>query len=430
MILSEPGFGKYFIGTYLLFLLATNTTGQKNFLVIRRVNVVNLFSGKLMINREVIIIEDKIYFIGKKYRGKIPSNVIYLDGKGKYLLPGFWDMHFHLCWQKNNDSLLYPALLKNGITGIRDMGGDLNIMKAFKSGALPGPGIYGAGPMIDGDPPVHTDFSLPVNDRSNIKQVLDSLVENGADFFKTYSLLKENELTTIAEYAKLRHLSFAGHLSEFIDPERSILLGQKSIEHLNRLDEIYESDSQRLENIANLMATNKTFLCPTLLTYQLKTRIYDSTVVNNKYNHYVPAVLKQEWQVLWQKRREKNTTAADMQQLNKTYLAQKNLVNKLFKSGIKILAGSDFAGMPYVYPGISLHQEIILLAQAGLSNLEAIKTATLNPAIYFSQQHLYGSVSAGKIADLVLLNRNPLERIENISTINTVINKGKIVPHY
>lgn len=102
------------------------------------------------------------------------------------------------------------------------------------------------------------------------------------------------------------------------------------------------------------------------------------------------------------------------------------LVNHLNKMGVMILAGSDFAGMPYVYPGISLHQELKLLVQIGLSNHEAIKTATINPAICLSMQDLYGSISVGKYADILILGNNPLENIENLKAIELVILKGNL----
>ena len=133
-------------------------------------------------------------------------------------MPGLWDMHFHLCWMNNNDSLLFPVLLKNGITGIRDMGGDLHIMNNFKSRMknkmIIAPEIYGAGPILDGNPPVQPDFSLPLDDNSNIENLLDSLKNNGAEFFKVYSLIKEKQPTAIAAYCTTHNMTFEGHLSE------------------------------------------------------------------------------------------------------------------------------------------------------------------------------------------------------------------------
>ena len=102
------------------------------------------------------------------------------------------------------------------------------------------------------------------------------------------------------------------------------------------------------------------------------------------------------------------------------------LVNYLGKKGVMILAGSDFAGMPYVYPGISLHQELKLLTEAGLSTHDALKAATINPAIFLAKQDLYGSISVGKYADLLILEKNPLDNVDNLRAINYVILKGEI----
>jgi imidazolonepropionase-like amidohydrolase len=422
---------KYFAAIFFVLLTSwtsAQTDSQKTpVLVIKNTNVVDVLKGAIIPNVDVVIKDKLIYFVGKSSSKRIPSNAVVINGKGKYVSPGLWDMHFHLCWDKNNDTLLFPALLKNGITGIRDMGGDLKIMNGIKTkNKSVVPEIYGAGPIIDGNPPVYTDFSLPVDDRTIMKAVLDSLKNNGADFFKTYSLIKEKQLRDISTYCAINKMTFAGHLSEYIDPGTSISLGQKSIEHLNRLDIIWESSKNKLDDIARLMIANNTFLCPTLITYQLKTRVRDPSIVNSSYTKYISASLASEWQSAWKKRFTRHTELANWDELNKTFTSQMQLVNHLHKKGIMILAGSDFAGMPYVYPGIGLHQELILLTQAGLSNYEVMKTATINPAIFMSRQNLYGSVSVGKYADMLILEKNPLDNINNLQTIKLVIVKGEI----
>jgi imidazolonepropionase-like amidohydrolase len=149
------------------------------------------------------------------------------------------------------------VLLDHGITGIRDMGGDLNIMQEFKeeikNGHIAGPEIYGAGPIIDGNPPVYKDFTIPVDNQTEVIPILDSLRLKGVDFFKTYSLIKEKQINQIASYCKKNNFSFAGHLSEYIEPEISIEYGQKSIEHLNRLEEIWHNNKIRSNQIAKLI---------------------------------------------------------------------------------------------------------------------------------------------------------------------------------
>jgi predicted amidohydrolase len=144
--------------------------------IIQHINIIDVVNGIVLPNEEVVIKDRLIYFIGNSFSEKTASDTKFIDGKGKYLLPGFWDMHFHLCWQEGNDALLFPALLKKGITGIRDMGGDLNMMQQFKTKLKKwrnhGPEIFGAGPIIDGNPPVHSDFHC----RLMIKRIFNSFL--------------------------------------------------------------------------------------------------------------------------------------------------------------------------------------------------------------------------------------------------------------
>jgi len=426
---------KYFQLIFFVFLCtcATAQSSRTNstILLIRNVNVVDVLNGEILANQDVAVKNKLIYFIGNSFTEKVPTNSVTIDGNGKYLCPGLWDMHFHLCWDKNNDTLLFPVLLKNGITGIRDMGGDLNIMRSFKQklseSKIIGPEIFAAGPMIDGNPPVHPDFSMPVDDKTNLTAALDSLKNNKVDFLKVYSLIKETQLRGVSNYCTNNNIHFAGHLSEYIEPEISISLGQKSIEHLNRLDDIWNTNKIRLDSIGNLMLANNTFLCPTLITYKLKTQLRDTSIINNDYSQYIPASLMEEWQITWGKRVTKHTEIADWQGLDETFKSQLQLVKHLNKMGVLILAGSDFAGFPYVYPGVSLHQELHLLVEAGLSNSEALKSATINPAIYMSHQKLYGSLTVGKYADMLILDKNPFDDIDNLKAINCIIIKGEIL---
>ena len=381
------------------------------FLVFKNINIIDVSSGKVLKKQDVVIKGQLIYYIGNSFSERTSSDIKYIDGRGKYLCPGLWDMHFHLCWDESNDTLLYPALLKNGITGIRDMGGDLKIMSKFKENKLH---IYGAGPMIDGNPPVYRDFSLPVDNSSDITKLLDSLKNNGSDFFKTYSLIKEEQLKEISLYCKKNDFQFAGHLSEYVKPETSISLGQKSIEHLNGIFEIWTESKRRFDSLTDLMLTHQTYVCPTIITYQLKTKLRDTTIVNQAYSKYIPSTLANEWKITWGKRVERHKKLEDWDALDKTYLSQLKLIRRLNEKGVMILAGSDFAGMPYVYPGISLHQELKLLTKAGLSNYETLKTATINPAIFMNKQNIYGSVEVEKYADLLILEKNPFDNIENL----------------
>lgn len=403
---------------------------ENNYTIIHNVNIIDVINGKLIPNKNLIIKDSIIHSLTDEFTVTDFNDAQLIDGTGKYIMPGLWDMHFHMCWEETNDSLLFNLLLSYGITGIRDMGGDLQIQKQFKeivkTNPTLGPTIHGAGPIIDGNPPVFYDFTIPIDQNTDINTLLDSLSSNGSEFIKTYSLLRQSELESISKFSQAKNIPFAGHLSEYIDPETSIKLGQKSIEHLNRLDEIWLSDPKRIDSIAQLIQENDSWLCPTLIIYYLKTHMQDSSIIMEEYNANIHPMLMQEWVASRENRINKNQKI-DSMELKKTFDSQISLLAHLHNKGVNILAGSDFAGMPFVYPGIGLHQELALLHQAGLTNAEVLATATINPAKYLSMEKSHGSISEGKIADLVLLDENPLDSIENTKSVNMVFRKGKMV---
>jgi hypothetical protein len=407
-----------------------NNTDKSHYSIIKNTSIVDVTSGNLISNKSVIIKDSVIFMIVDNYSSSEYPNAIIIDGKEKFVIPGLWDMHFHLCWETTNDSLLFQPLLSYGITGIRDMGGDLLIQndfkKSIKQDPTKGPEIYGAGPIIDGNLPVFYDITIPVDEKSNIDRILDSTIALGSDFIKTYSLIKEPELVRISNYANKNNISFAGHLSEYIEPEKSIQLGQKCVEHLNVLERIWLEEPVRIDSIIHLMLKRDSWLCPTLGIYDKKVNISNPQIEVKPYNNFIHPVLMQDW-ISSRSRRIKRNEGVDSLELSNKYNSQLSLLQHMHSNGVMILAGSDFGGMPFVYPGIGLHDELILLNKAGLSPSEALAAATINPAIYLSIDDKYGSVSKGKIADLVLLDKNPLDNIENTQAISIVIRKGKKV---
>ncbi len=309
------------------------------------------------------------------------------------------------------------------------MGGLWSILRDFKrhsrSTLDPVPDIVGAGPILDGNPPIHKDVGLPLDTNSDVYTILDSLKNNGADFFKVYSLLQESELKQIATYCRTENLTFAGHLSEYVQPERSIELGQKSVEHLNRLDDIWLQDKNRMEKIAMAMQERSVWLCPTIVTYWLKVHMIDSTAYSPTLEQYIHPALKAEWTSARKSREKRFSDSNELQKQKSLLTEQMHLIKFLHEKNVKLLAGSDFAGMPFVYPGLGLHQELELMVECGVPAKDALQSATINPALFFGIENNYGTVDAGKYADLVILNSNPLINIKNTQSIFAVYKKGE-----
>lgn len=399
--------------------------------IIRHINVVDVETGRTLPDQLIAIRDGKFTYVGAD-PGHLDTVLAarYVDGSGRYAIPGLWDMHVHVCWSDTNASLLLPALLCHGITGVRDMGGDLRLLEDFKrlvlSDPSAGPEIWGCGPIIDGDPPVFPDFTLPVDSASDIPALLDSLARNGADFFKVYSLLRSDELEDIADHCKAHHAVFAGHLSEWMEPEQAIELGQHSVEHLNRLDEIWNEDPARIDSIADLLVQYNAWSCPTLIVYHRKSHMTDPAIRRTSMDHLVPA-LQAEWEQTRSSRLGRYGTPHQQDSLEQRYQHQLELVDRFRERGVRLMAGSDLGGMAFVYPGIGLLEELERLTDAGLSNAEALRSATSAPAEYMNVLDQRGTITTGKQADLVILAGDPLVSIRDLRKIDHVLHRGVLV---
>lgn len=399
--------------------------------IIRHIDVVDVERGVHLKDQLITIRNGAFTHIGADpgRLDTVPGARI-IDGTGRYAMPGLWDMHAHVCWSDTNATLLLPVLLAHGITGVRDMGGDLRLLNDFKRrvAADPslGPDIYGCGPIIDGDPPVFPDFTLPLDSTKDVEAALDSLAAGGADFFKVYSLLQQTELQRIAAYSHAHSLTFAGHLSEWIEPEVAIASGQHSIEHLNRLDEIWNEDPARIDSIAGLMVAHDAWSCPTLIVYHRKSHMHDPANRIEAMDALVPA-LQGEWAQTMAKRLARYGRPEQLDSLDQRFTEQLALVRRLHERGVRLLAGSDLSGAPFVYPGVGLLEELEWLEKAGVPTADVLRAATSSPAEYLNVLDRCGTIAQGKQAELVILSADPLAAARNVRSIVTVLHRGVVV---
>ncbi len=429
----RPTFLTVLIGLAALIIYACNQVDDHGAtFLIRHAHVIDLEDGSLEEDQRVFIKDNLIVQVEPDDATEFAAIPNQLDAQGQFLLPGLWDMHVHLCWETALDSLFAQAFLQYGITGVRDMGGSLEVLNAYreriKEQPIHGPNIVGCGPFLDGNPPLQFGFSVPIDQRVEVEGVLDSLVQAGSDFFKVYSLLSEESLQAIARAATKLDRPFAGHLSELIDPVAAIESGMASVEHLNRLEDFWPADSIQLEEIASLMGAQPTYLCPTLVVYHRKAWMNERDAITRPIDEgFIPPILRQEWRTGRRARLQNYPAREDWIKLKERFLEQQQLVLYLHQLGVPLLAGSDFAGMPYVYPGYGLHEELQLLVSAGLSPLAALQSATIRPVEYLGIADQFGSVAPGKVADLLLLKRNPLEDISHTLSIREVLREGRLI---
>jgi imidazolonepropionase-like amidohydrolase len=410
--------------------------------IITNVNIVDVKSGNILPNRTVAIDSNRISAI---YESEIAcsgsTNVI--NGKGKYLIPGLWDMHAHYKWDRVE---IDPLLIANGITGVREMWGDMpEFVKIPKKTQLEGmvsPDIYLSGDLLDGNPPSFPMGCLVVTTPNEAIDAVKKQIDKKVDFIKVYSSLSEECFLAIANETKRNNIKFAGHIPDKVSIYKAIDAGMASSEHLYGFLEgcfpkdYYENPPKsfkefisrfpetKFDSLCSLLAKSSMWLCPTLTVNRAMSFLNDSIFISDNRIDYLPSSVIEIWnQKTKPYTKDQINTFANSRR--ERYLFELSLIGKMNEKGVKFLAGTDFPN-PYVFPGFSLHDELSLMVKGGMSTYDALKTATLNAAIFINKEDDFGSVEVGKLASLVLLNMNPLENIENTKSIETVIVRGKV----
>ena len=404
---------------YLIILVSCSplkkTSGLKK-TALTNVAVIDVVNGVVIPNQTVVIEGDKITAMGSASDLKLGKNFSIIDATGKYLMPGLWDMHVHLELAQK-ESL--PHFIAYGVTGVRDMGTnsfDLikNWDKEIQQGKQVGPHIITPGPIIDG-PFFVDDLRVTVNTATEGRKTVDSLVALGVDFIKIHQQISKEAYLAVADQAAKHNIPFVGHKPSSVSLEDVINAGQKSIEHILSV-EWNDSTITQLKN-------KEIYFTPNLLIIDKIAHYNDPTQRNDKHLESISPKLKYHWDKqteAWGENVDK--TVAYMQSLMP---AMQERTASLHEAGVPLLAGTD-VGIPYAYPGSSLHEELELMVASGLSPFQALQTATINPAKFLQKEHLFGTIQKGKRADLVLLNSNPLEDISNTKDINTVFFQGKM----
>lgn len=434
---------------------------------IDNVNVIEVATGTVLSGQRVVITGSRITALGAASGLAVPPNATRIDGSGKYLIPGMWDMHVHVTGSPTTNHML-GLFLANGITGVRDMGssvdGLLSLRPQIDSGRVLLPRVIGAGVLVDGKPIVYRGITWVVTTPDEARTAVDSLAKRGVDFIKAYEMLRPEVYTALASQARLRGLPFAGHLPLMVSAEDAVRAGHKSFEHLRGLEiacsskadslravaadviqrsqdsvgmqvrsyihsrlrpRAYETyDEARCSALIQQMAQAGAWQTPNIvLASQLAFR-HDTTTFFQRWVQYLPAGQRDDY------RREAapppNTdraraAAAQAMQRAEWFLTT---TKRLHDAGVRVLPGSDFPN-PVMIPGASLHEELVLLVRAGLTPAEALRSATQNPAIYFGMTDSLGTIAPGKAADLVLLDANPLTDIRNVSRVQGVWRGGR-----
>jgi imidazolonepropionase-like amidohydrolase len=431
--------------------LVAAQSASPSVLIIHDVTVIDATGAPAQTHRTVIVRDGKIEEIGSSAEGmggKLAG--VHVDGSGKFLIPGLWDMHVHMVfgdWFPRGKEVTLPLFIANGVTGVRDMGGELEVLqqwrKEISAGTLIGPRMVISGPMLDGPQP-RFPSSIAIKTPEDGRRAVDDPKRRGADFIKLQSLIPREAVFAIAEEARKQGISFVGHVPDSVRASEASNAGQKSFEHLIGVfegsspleDEFLKGsktegkflstyDPARAAALFALLAKNQTWQCPTLVWERGGNLIDQTDFAHDTRAKYAPAYWKD---VTW-----KRFTEEIVHDFNTDDLATRKLfvekelevVNAMHRAGIEFLAGTDTPPGVYVFPGFSLHEELQRFVAAGFTPMEALQTATLNPAKFLGMDDRLGTIEKGKLADLVLLDANPLEDIRNTQKIAAVVVNGR-----
>jgi hypothetical protein len=418
--------------------------------------------GTTRAGQTVVLRGDRIVAVG---RIGVPAGARVIDLAGRYVIPGLADMHVH---SLGDERISPPLFVANGVTTIREMSGNptaYDWRDRIEAGTLLGPRMLVASRIVDGSPSLWDPNVLPVLIAATPAQgraAVRTVAAEGADFVKVYSRLTPDTHAAILDEARRTGLTVAGHGPDELPVVRVSDSGQRSLEHLHavglsvssrdaeirrRLRAIRHTDGDynawfdQLHPIEWLAA--ETFSRPRAATVfgrlrQNRTRVVPTLTMHDVLDHpddvstddprlrYLTRGDKESFDWALDTFYRPNRTPADKAQQVKLFEYRLRFVAALARAGVPLMAGTD-TGTPYCFPGFSLHDELALMVRAGLSPLQALRTATVEPARFIGRAGELGTVRAGAIADLVVLDANPLQDIHNTTRIDSVVVRGRLV---
>ena len=408
----------------LLLLLASILFQSCVRLAITNTNLFDPVTGSMLPNRTILINGDRIVsIIAPGSQEKVPANSQIIDGSGKYVIPGLIDAHVHLVFLldkvnvKGTDVL--PLYLGNGVTSVRDIGDQIIPQKEVSdyAGEHPEtcPTVFLCSPLIDGPKPMHS-AGYTLSDTAEVPAFVDKMVSYGVTTLKIYVGSDPAVFHKVIKEGHKHGLTVSAHLpSRYVKPLDAINWGLDVIEHIWGVPE----DSLMIAK----MVAQGIMVDPTLVVFRNMIYLPDLPEVwQSMDNYFVPDILHSSWDLYRIDPKFNEQNRESRQAKMNTF---KNLTGTLYRAGVTLLAGTD-TPEPYCPPGFALHDELMLLVESGLSPAAALKCATINNACALKQTNNLGSIEIGKIADMVILDANPLDDIRNTRAIHRVIHHGVV----
>lgn len=392
------------------------------------ITLVPMDAERIQPNMTVLIQGDRIVRIGEAAAVQVPDDAIVIDGTRKFLSPGLAEMHGHVPPMESDnfperylDDVLF-LYLAGGITTVRGMLGhenQLDIKTGIANGEMLVPNMYLAGPSFSGG-----SISDPGQAVSRVRQQ----VEEGWDLLKVHPGLTLEEFTAMAETANELGIDFAGHIPDDVGLENAIMLGIKTVDHLDGYIEFMGAEttpvtSEQLELAVAITVENDVWVVPTQALWETIIGAADPEVlVNYDELQYMPQNIVQGWNNFIDGGSRSRYNAGEHAQLRAEN--RQKLLKALQDGGAKILMGTD-APQLFSVPGLSIKRELAKMEDAGLTPYEILKSGTYNVGAYFSDKDDFGTITEGARADLVLLSENPLQNILTFADHEGVMIRGE-----
>lgn len=396
-------------------------------------------TGQMSPGQTVLIKGDRIQEVG--HHLELPEECEVVDGKGHYLIPGLIDAHVHLVHLSDRTHVageeFLPMFLGAGVTSVRSTGdgleGQTRIAQHVNDHPERYPRVFLGSPMVDGDPPFHKDVGVAITANEQIEPLVDNLRLAGVTTLKLYVGMTRGIGKRVIEEAHKRGIVVTGHLGLY-SAQDAVADGIDCLEHIwSVLDYVIPRgetrctcnlDNPRAKQLIALLRDRGVAVDPTLVVFRNLVLLGDQPeYLGHSDNARTPGRMRLGWEQLLKERQFQPQSAELRREEFRKY---QELTGMLYREGVMLLAGTD-APEPLVSPGFSMHQELELLVESGLPPAAAINCATINNARILRQDHNLGSIEPGKIADLILLSRNPLNDIRNTRSIAKVIRSGRVL---
>jgi imidazolonepropionase-like amidohydrolase len=422
-------------------------------LVLKGGTLVEVRTGARQPDSTILISGERIAGVGQAI--EIPSGATVVDASNTWLIPGLVDMHAHTTGEHNAlKEKIHHLYLAYGVTTVRDTGGNLTLLRQLRDGldhgTKLGPRLFFAGPLLDGATPVWPPMSIMVETPGRAHAAVQFLASQGVDFIKVYNWVPEASLIAILETAHALGLRVTGHVPRTLTMTRAVQLGMDGLEHIritgrellsaeeaDRLDplpvarretllwERFELESEAMERLVRALADSRIFLDPTLLVDSALSLDAYRIDTENPANADVPADVQAafgggERPAIF------DVSRVDLGVAREGFVKRQRLVGMLAAAGVRLLAGTDCFGLGKQLPGLGLQNELALLVEAGLSPLAALQAATVTAAESLGQQAHLGTLESGKLADIAMLEADPLVDIRNARRVRSVLKGGKV----